>query len=208
MPSLNFFTLQINEVILIFICAFTYLLIFSMEIILAIFFNISGDSAPIKAVFQNPRSSSQIYIVLTNSITYCMSYNDNKWTKKHTFQLSNAKGVKILSVMFHRHTSMFFWCEQRGAVSGAASCCVCMREVSNDWDTVDFTSCISPVVAVIQCCPVMSLFIINKGVAMVPELPDEHKQLLFFWTFVPRSLKVIYISSNVNVVYILSCHMT
>lgn len=87
---------------------------------------------------------------------------------------------------------MFFWCEKRGIGLGLTSCCVCLREVPENWDE-EFMVNIGPVVAMLQCCPVMSLFIINKGVCMVPQLPNEEKQLLFFWTFVPRSLKVCYV---------------
>lgn len=151
---------------------------------------ISGNLAQIVAVFQNPRCPSQVYVVFNNSITNCIAHINNQWINKHSFQLSNAKGAEILSIAYHPHTSMFFWCERRGANLGEASCCVCMREVPEDWDTVDFVTCIGPVIAVVQCCPMMSLYLINKGVCMVPNLPDEQKQLLFFWTFVPRSLKV------------------
>ena len=152
---------------------------------------VSDASSHIIAVFQNPSCSSQVYVIYSNSITDCMEHNraTNQWTKKHTFQLSNAKGVEILCVSLHPHTSMFFWCERRGSSLGLASCCVCMREVPESWD-MDFLSCIGPVVAILHSCPMMSLWVINKGVCMLPHLPDEQKQLLFFWTFVPRSLKV------------------
>lgn len=84
---------------------------------------------------------------------------------------------------------MFFWCEKRTPTLGLASCCLCMREVPENWDT-DVPSILGAIVVILHSCPLVSLYIINKGICMVPHLPDEDNRLVFYWTFVPRELKV------------------
>ncbi|XP_031554124.1 uncharacterized protein LOC116291141 [Actinia tenebrosa] len=147
-------------------------------------------SSPVVTVLPNPSNPNQIYIIHSNSVTECFENNpqNSQWAKRHSFQLSNAKGARILSAVIHPNTSMFFWCEKRAPTLSLSSCCLCMREVPENWST-DVPSTLGAIVVILHSCPLVSLFIINKGICLVPHLPDEDNRLLFYWTFVPRALK-------------------
>ncbi|XP_032221554.2 uncharacterized protein LOC116603961 [Nematostella vectensis] len=151
---------------------------------------IEGPKLEIVAVIPNPNNTSQVYIVHKNSTTACIELNPhtNHWQKKQQFQLSNAKGAKVLSVVLHPYTSNFFWCEKRSAAPGLSSCCVCMREVEELWQE-SVAIYVGPVVAILHSCPVVDLHLLHKGICMIPVIPGEDGQLLLFWTSVPREIK-------------------
>ena len=143
-------------------------------------------------VLCNPSTPSKIYIVHKNSMIQCWEFKQPsyQWFKQCEFQLSNAKGVELLSVTFHCGVSKLFWCERRSSVASALySCCVCMREVPEQWSD-GMVSEVGPVVAILHGCPTVSLHLMKKGICLVPVLPEENCRLLLFWTFVQRSLKV------------------
>ena len=148
--------------------------------------------SPILEILWDPLVPSKIYIVHQNSSTQCWEYRqaDCRWMRRCVFQLSNAKGVEIVSIVFHSSIGQLFWCERRSSAASAHfCCCVCMRDVPHDWSD-GMASRLGPVHAILHGCPAVSLFVLKKGICLAPILPEEKLTLLLFWTFVHRALKV------------------
>ena len=49
---------------------------------------------------------------------------------------------------------------------------------------------VGPLVVVLHGCPAMSLHVIGRGVCMMPGFPEELRNIILFWEFVQRTLKV------------------
>ena len=157
-------------------------------------FLISDQESPIVSVLSSTENPSLIFIVHQNSITESWEFTQSnyKWIKRNEFQLSNTKGVEVLHVILHPLVNSFFWCERRSSsVSNLTTCCVCLREVTVSERLGNNTAVsVGPLVAILHGCPSMSLHVLGRSVGMVPDFPEELKNIILFWTFIQRSLKV------------------
>ena len=154
----------------------------------------SDQDSPIVNVLSSTDNPSLIFIVHQNSITQCWEFTQSnyKWIKRNEFQLSNTKRVEVVDVILHPLLNSFIWCERRStSSSNSITCCVCLREVTvSERLGNNTTVSVGPLVAILHGCPAMSLHVIGRGVCMVPGFPEELRNIILFWTFVQRTLKV------------------
>ena len=146
------------------------------------------------SVLSSATSPSVIFIVHQNSMTQCWDFTQSnfKWVKRNDFQLSNTKRVEVLQVVLHPLVNAVLWCERRSvSPSCSVSCCVCLRELTIS-DRLGSNAGVSmgPLVVILHGCPSMLLHVIGRGVCMVPEFLEELRDVMLFWTFLQRTLKV------------------
>jgi len=155
---------------------------------------LQDQESPIVSVLSSTENPSLIFIVHQNSITESWEFTQSnyKWIKRNEFQLSNTKGVEVLHVILHPLVNSFFWCERRSSsASNLTTCCVCLREVTVSERLGNNTAVsVGPLVAILHGCPSMSLHVLGRSVGMVPDFPEELKNIILFWTFIQRSLKI------------------
>lgn len=155
---------------------------------------LQDHESPIVSVLSSATSPSVIFIVHQNSMTQCWDFTQSnfKWVKRNDFQLSNTKRVEVLQVVLHPLVNAVLWCERRSvSPSCSVSCCVCLRELTIS-DRLGSNAGVSmgPLVVILHGCPSMLLHVIGRGVCMVPEFLEELKDIMLFWTFLQRTLKV------------------
>ena len=147
------------------------------------------------SVLSSTEHPSFIFIVHQNSITQCWEFTQTnfKWVKRNDFQLSNTKTVEVLDVALHPLVHFVFWCERRSvSLSNSVSCCVCLRELTPSECLGNSTGVsVGPLVVILHGCPSMSLHVVGRGICMVPDFPKELKNIILFWTFIQRTLKVM-----------------
>lgn len=155
---------------------------------------ISDQESPIVNVLSRTENPSLVFIVHQNSITQCWEFTQSnyKWIKRNEFQLSNTKRVEVLDVILHPLVSSFIWCERRSvSASNSITCCVCLREVTvSERLGNNIAVSVGPLVVILHGSPAMSLHVIGRGVCMMPGFPEELRNIILFWAFVQRTLKV------------------
>lgn len=180
--------LQINIWKIHLICAFLKRF---TEIIMNLCIDFTEFTSSVISVLVHPSRSHCILVVCMDSIASFWEYLslEHRWVKQCQFQLSNAKGAQVISVVLQVCSFSLFWCENRSASGlGLSSCCVCRRQLVSSWDS-SLPEQLGQVDAVLHSCPVVSLFTVKRELCIVPSLPHK-QQMLLFWSFIHRTFKV------------------
>lgn len=123
---------------------------------------------------------SFIYVVSKSGTTGFWEFlkPSHEWIKHKSFQLSNAKGVKIVEVKLHEETENIVWCERRGM--GVESYCVCCRSITGDTNEKAKVE-LGATQAILHNCPPVNIFSFSCGVCIHPcQLYLE--KIYVFWT--------------------------
>ena len=156
-----------------------------------VIFCFTESPSSVVSILVHPSSPCCVLVVHKNSITAFWKYllTEHRWVKQCQLQLSNAKGSQILSILLQASSYSLFWCENRAASGpGLATCCVCRRQLASSWDST-LPEQLGQVDAILHSCPIVSLYTVKRELCIVPHLPQK-QQLLLFWSFVQRTLKV------------------
>lgn len=142
-------------------------------------------------VLVHPSAPHCVLVVHMNSITALWEYFhlQRRWVEQCKFQLSNAKGSQVMSVLLQGRSFSLFWCENRSTSGpGLSSCCVCRRQLASTWDG-SVAEQLGQVDAILHSCPVVSLYNIEQELCIIPSLPHK-EQLILFWSPMRRNFKV------------------
>lgn len=141
---------------------------------------LNPDHEPTIEVVWNKSEPSFIYVISETGTTSFWEFlkPSHEWIKHKSFQLSNAKGIRIVDVKLHEESRNIVWCERRGLNDEAF--CVCCRNIIGNYNEKAKGE-LGTTQAILHNCPPINIFCFNGGVCIHPcQLYLE--KVYVFWT--------------------------